>query len=81
MLEVDLEEPHSPVEPELSHARTEFTEKITFYGIPHDMTKTEKLHTKFRNTQGCILEKDNCEESSLDCNASKFQCIECNLTK
>ena len=72
MLEVDLVERDSPVELKLPHARTEFTEKITFFGIPHEMTKTEKLHTKFRNTCGCMLGKDNCEESSLGCNGSKL---------
>ena len=72
MLEVDLVERDSPVEPELPHARTEFTEKITFFGIPHEMTKTEKLQRNSEIRVGVMLGKDNCEESSLGCNGSKL---------
>jgi len=46
MLDLDLVERDSPVEHDLPHARTEFTETISFFGIPHDMTKTEKKFKK-----------------------------------
>ena len=48
MLDLDLVERDSPVEHDLPHARTEFTETISFFGIPHDMTKTEKNSKNFK---------------------------------
>ena len=69
------EDTRACLSPELPYARTQFKEKLTFNSIPHNMTKTEKLQTLFRNTSACIFGNDCCEESSLDCGGMKLRCF------
>ena len=57
------------------YARTEFEETILFSSAPDEMTKNEKLYTKFRRNAGCIFGNGKCEESSLDCDGLKLRCF------
>ena len=62
-------------ESEPPYARTEFEETIIFSDAPDEMTKNEKLYTKFRRNAGCICGNGKCEESSLDCEGLKLICF------
>ena len=49
------------------YARIEYSEKLLFDTKPHEMTKNEKLYTKFRRRDSCIFGSEKCEESALEC--------------